>query len=149
VGAIETLRRQKLLTLVMKHPLFKLALAVKIKKLHIVARKSKNETRENAYLAMCLDYDLVTQGETMEEAYSKLEEQINSCVQSAMRIDNGRHARYLLNRKAPLIYWLQFFATKCFRSTASTFSKSEAHEIFLCFCPPEKTSACDISFLIQ
>jgi predicted RNase H-like HicB family nuclease len=133
----------------MKPPLFKLALAVKIKKLHIVARKGKDEMRDDVYLAMCLDYDLAAQGDTMEEAYSKIEEQINSYVQAAIQIDNGRHARYLLNRRAPLIYWFWFFMIKCFRSAASTFSQSEAHEIYLCFCPPEKTSACDISFLIQ
>jgi hypothetical protein len=149
VGAIKTLGRQKLLTPTMKPPLFKLALAVKVKRLHILGRRSKNEMRDDVYLAMCLNYDLAAQGGTMEEAHSKIEEQINSYVQAAIQTDNGRHARYLLNRRAPLIYWLQFFMTKCFRSAASTFSQSEAHEIYLCFCPPEEASACDISFLIQ
>lgn len=129
--------------------LTRLALAVKIKKLHIVARKGKDKMRDDVYLAICLDYDLAARGSTMEEAYSKIEEQIKSYVQAAIQTDNGRHARYLLNQRAPLIFWFQFFMTKCFRSVASTFSQSEAREIYLCFCPPEKTSACDISFLVQ
>jgi hypothetical protein len=60
------------------------------------------------FVAMCLDFSLAAQGNTLEEARRKLQAQIADYVGQAFTVDR-EHAEELLTRKAPLrhrlLYW--------------------------------------------
>lgn len=58
--------------------------------------------RENGvWVAMCLDLSLAAQGRSLEQARSRLHDQIVTYVREAFSID-AEHAEILLSRKAPL-----------------------------------------------
>lgn len=57
------------------------------------------------WVAMCLDFDLVAQGDSFEEAREKLSEQVTFYVRDVLAGDDREHADYLLSRRAPLRYF--------------------------------------------
>ena len=59
------------------------------------------------WVAHCIDFDLVSQADTLPEAKRKLHDQIVNYVDEAYTIDSA-HALALLTRKAPLRYRLVF-----------------------------------------
>lgn len=63
------------------------------------------------WLAFCLDFTLVAQARTMEEANQKLLSQIREYVHDATVGEDRQHAGYLLRRRAPVKYWLKFYFT--------------------------------------
>ena len=64
---------------------------------------------DDHWVGLCIDFDLAVQGCTLGEVRSKLEQQIRLYVDEAMTVDR-KHAAYLLRRKAPLRYRLEFRA---------------------------------------
>lgn len=65
----------------------------------------------DAWLAFCLDFTLVAQAPTADEAGKRLDSQIREYLHDAMVGDDREHANYLLRRRAPLTYWLKFYFT--------------------------------------
>ncbi len=61
------------------------------------------------WVAMCLDFDLAAQGETLDEARNHLDAMINDYVEDAFTGEDRDHAASLLNRRAPWRYWLRFY----------------------------------------
>lgn len=61
------------------------------------------------WVAICLDFDLAAQGETFEEAKGKLDAMIDDYVREAWDGEDRPYADALLNRRAPLRYWLRFW----------------------------------------
>jgi hypothetical protein len=59
------------------------------------------------WVALCVDFDLAAQGDTMAAAQSSLEEQISDYVREAVTVDRA-HGGALLRRKAPLRHRLMF-----------------------------------------
>ena len=64
------------------------------------------------WLAFCLDFSLVAQAETLEEAHHKLEEQMVSYVTDATTGEDRAYGSQLLTRRAPLRYWLKFYVVR-------------------------------------
>jgi hypothetical protein len=62
------------------------------------------------WLGYCLDFTLVTQADSLPEAHRKLEEQVRSYVSDATVGEDREYAQDLLTRRAPLKYWLKFYA---------------------------------------
>ena len=59
--------------------------------------------------AICLDLDLATQGETLEEATKKLEAQISEYVFDALAGEDQAYADQLLSRRAPVALWIRYY----------------------------------------
>ena len=58
--------------------------------------------REGAvWVALCIDFSLAAQGESLSEARSRLHAQIGIYVREAFGVD-AKHAEVLLSRRAPL-----------------------------------------------
>jgi hypothetical protein len=63
------------------------------------------------WLGFCLDFSLVAQADTLNQAAEKLEAQMLEYVQDATVGEDRQHAQYLLRRRAPLRYWAKFYVT--------------------------------------
>ena len=63
----------------------------------------------DVWVALCLDFDLAAQGETLEQAREHLDAMINDYVEDALTGEDRDHAAALLNRRAPWRYWLRFY----------------------------------------
>ena len=64
---------------------------------------------DNQWSAVCLDLCLATQADTFEEARQKLEAQISEYVYDAIAGEDAAYAGDLLNRKAPLGQWIEYY----------------------------------------
>ncbi|MEK7261121.1 MAG: DUF1902 domain-containing protein [Pseudomonadota bacterium] len=62
----------------------------------------------NQWQAFCLDLSLAAQASSFEEAKHKLERMIGEYVYDALVGEDKVHADALLNRRAPLSYWLKY-----------------------------------------
>jgi len=67
------------------------------------------------WVAMCLDFDLAAQGETLAEARAHLDAMITDYVADALTGEDRDHAAALLNRRAPWRYWLRYFVLSLVR----------------------------------
>lgn len=80
---------------------------------------------ENVWVAVCLDFCLATQGDSLEEAKGKLEEQISDYVSEALQ--DKEYGVQLLNRTAPLSMWLEYYWIKAsnliYRNTSVIFDE--------------------------
>ncbi len=72
--------------------------------LHFVGRQVRGQ-----WIVACLDFNLAAQDDTFEGAKSRILDQVNTYVETALSLDQGIHAEQLLNRKAPLSDWLWFY----------------------------------------
>jgi predicted RNase H-like HicB family nuclease len=63
--------------------------------------------QEGQWVAVCLDFCLATQGESLEEAKRKLEEQIYFYVDEALQ--DKEYGSQLLSRRAPLSSWIEYY----------------------------------------
>jgi predicted RNase H-like HicB family nuclease len=85
-------------------------------KAHQLILRCMASRQANQWVAICLDFDLVAQGDTLEEAKCKLEGQIQEYVHDALTGEDQAFADQLLNRKSPWhvwvhYYWLRLMAT--------------------------------------
>ncbi len=62
---------------------------------------------EGFWIAVCLDFCLATQGDSLEDAKRKLEEQISFYVTEALQ--DKEYGSQLLSRRAPLSSWLEYY----------------------------------------
>lgn len=62
---------------------------------------------DNAWIAVCLDLTLATQGDSYQEAKQKLEEQIVFYVEEALQ--DKDYGAQLLSRRAPISWWLHYY----------------------------------------
>lgn len=67
------------------------------------------ENKGNNWQVFCLDLTLAAQGETFLDAKQKLEEMICSYVYDAVAGDDSEYAEQLLNRSAPMSFWLKYY----------------------------------------
>lgn len=65
------------------------------------------------WVVVCLDYSLAGQGETLDEAKKSVEAQIVTYLKEALVGQDREHASVLLFRRAPLKYWLMYYAALC------------------------------------
>jgi predicted RNase H-like HicB family nuclease len=63
--------------------------------------------QEGAWVAVCIDFCLATQGESFEEAKRKLEEQIYFYVDEALQ--DKEYGSQLLCRRAPISSWVEYY----------------------------------------
>jgi hypothetical protein len=68
------------------------------------------EKQGDQWQALCLDLCLAAQADTMDEARDKLEAMIADFVLEATDGPDKDYADQLLNRRAPLKYWLRYYA---------------------------------------
>ena len=61
----------------------------------------------DCWVAVCLNFNLASQGDSFEEAKSKLEEQIAFYVDEALQ--DKDYGSQLLNRRAPVSSWLTYY----------------------------------------
>lgn len=67
------------------------------------------EYADNQWSAMCLDFCLAAQADTAEEAIAKLDSQIKDYLKDVLEGEDSVYGRDLLNRRAPLKYWLKYY----------------------------------------
>ncbi|MFZ5579878.1 MAG: type II toxin-antitoxin system HicB family antitoxin [Pseudomonadota bacterium] len=67
---------------------------------------------DGQWVTFCLDFDLATQADTLEEAKRKLEAQIKEYVYDALAGEDQEFAEQLLSRRAPWHLWLRYYWTK-------------------------------------
>ncbi len=67
------------------------------------------EYKENVWSAICLDFNLAAQGDTFEETKQKLESMIFDYLHDIFEGEDKNFAGQLLNRKAPLEFWLRYY----------------------------------------
>ncbi|MBD2816742.1 DUF1902 domain-containing protein [Xenorhabdus sp. Flor] len=59
------------------------------------------------YIAACLDLSLAAQADSIDDAISKLESQVDDYLEEIN--SEPKYAEQLLNRKAPLSIWLRYY----------------------------------------
>jgi hypothetical protein len=77
------------------------------KKVHCYAQFDGNQ-----WSAVCLDFTLAAQADTLELAKQKLSLQIDEYIEEALTIDQD-HARELLSRSAPFSEWAKYYLSYC------------------------------------
>nr|VFK47410.1 MAG: hypothetical protein BECKTC1821E_GA0114239_10841 [Candidatus Kentron sp. TC]VFK48559.1 MAG: hypothetical protein BECKTC1821D_GA0114238_10621 [Candidatus Kentron sp. TC]VFK61896.1 MAG: hypothetical protein BECKTC1821F_GA0114240_10651 [Candidatus Kentron sp. TC] len=70
------------------------------------------EKKEGIWQAFCLDFTLAAQGESRDDSIKKLELMIEEYVHDAVYGENKKHAKQLLSRRAPLVYWVKYYVHK-------------------------------------
>ncbi|ELA9712813.1 hypothetical protein RG007_003402 [Vibrio parahaemolyticus] len=65
------------------------------------------------YVAMSLEFGLAAQADTVDGAFEKLKDQIDEYVSEALEQDSEHRAK-LLNRKAPVIWYVWYYFAKFF-----------------------------------
>ena len=65
---------------------------------------------EGAWVAVCLDFALATQGNSFKEVKKKLEDQLYSYVSEALQ--DKEYGVSLLTRRAPISLWLEYYYIK-------------------------------------
>ena len=68
------------------------------------------EQRDGQWSLLCLDFDLAAQSDSLEDAQARLREQIKSYLHDALEGEDVPHAEGFLLRRAPLRYWLLYYA---------------------------------------
>jgi hypothetical protein len=86
------------------------------------------EKEDELWIAVCLDFCLATQGDSLNEAREKLENQIADYVYDALAGEDSEYASSLLTRKAPLNFWLRYYWLK-FKSVFSNTPDALFNEI--------------------
>ena len=64
------------------------------------------------WVAVCLNFNLAAQGDSFEEAKSKLEAMIVEYVYDALAGVDKPYASQLLSRQAPISFWLRYYFIK-------------------------------------
>jgi hypothetical protein len=64
------------------------------------------------WVAVCLDLSLAAQGDSMDEARAKLDDQIRDYVRDALGVDRKHAAALLAKRKAPVSEWMRYYRLK-------------------------------------
>lgn len=70
------------------------------------------EQEGGCWVAVCLDFNLASQGDTFEEVKSKLEAMIADYVHDALAGEDKPYAAQLLSRRAPPSSWLKYYFIK-------------------------------------
>lgn len=80
---------------------------------------------DGVWIAVCLDFGLAAQGDTLELAMASLHDQIGEYVYDVLAGDDKEHAAHLLTaRKAPLSQWMTYYKLRVFRRLFLIFSGS-------------------------
>ncbi|KAB8198572.1 DUF1902 domain-containing protein [Lysobacter maris] len=66
------------------------------------------ERKGDQWQAFCLEFSLAAQGDSLNEARAKLDEQIREYVHDSLVGKDRLHAAQLLSRKAPLRFYLRY-----------------------------------------
>ena len=74
--------------------------------------KCYSEQEGDCWVAVCLDFNLASQGDSFEDVKSKLEAMIAEYVYDALAGEDKRYAAQLLSRRAPLSFWLKYYFIK-------------------------------------
>jgi hypothetical protein len=86
------------------------------------------EQEGGCWVAVCLDFNLASQGDSFEEVKSKLEAMITDYVFDALAGEDKPYAAQLLSRRAPLSFWLKYYFIKLkiavFHSAARIFDET-------------------------
>lgn len=74
--------------------------------------KVYGEKKRGQWSLICLDFNLAVQADSLEEAQEKLHRMIKSYIYDALSPDghDHQHAKALLRRRAPLEFWLKYYA---------------------------------------
>ncbi|OGU14587.1 MAG: hypothetical protein A2076_01640 [Geobacteraceae bacterium GWC2_53_11] len=70
------------------------------------------EQKGASWQAFCLDLNLAVQGSTRQEVKRKLHEQIGLYLYEALEGEDQAYAHQLLNRKAPIGFWMKYYLYK-------------------------------------
>ncbi len=65
---------------------------------------------EGSWVAVCLDFSLAVQSNSLSDAKKKLEDQIHFYVSEAL--EDNIYGLQLLNRRAPIYSWLEYYYIK-------------------------------------
>ena len=70
------------------------------------------EQESGCWVAVCLDFNLASQGDSFGEVKSKLEAQIYDYIYDALAGEDKPYSAQLLSRRAPLSFWLKYYFIK-------------------------------------
>jgi len=62
---------------------------------------------QGAWVAVCLDFNLAVQGDSLSDVKRKIEDQIVFYVREAL--EDKEYGAQLLSRKAPLSSWMEYY----------------------------------------
>jgi predicted RNase H-like HicB family nuclease len=86
------------------------------------------EREGDVWGAHCLDFNLAAQGDSFEDAKTRLESMITEYVYDALVGEDRFYASQLLSRRAPLSAWLKYYLMKfkniIFHSANYTFDET-------------------------
>ncbi len=71
--------------------------------------KAYAKYEKGQWIAFCLDFDLVAQADSFEEAKTKLDNMVKEYVFDALVGEDREYAEQLLSRKAPLLEWIKYY----------------------------------------
>ena len=65
---------------------------------------------DGQWVALCLDFDLAAQDDSFEAVKERLDAQVRTYLRDALVGQDREHAGALLRRRAPLRYWIEYYA---------------------------------------
>ncbi|MFO1348974.1 MAG: hypothetical protein U1F12_10390 [Pseudomonadales bacterium] len=80
-----------------------------MKPVNLILRGYARREESGLWYAVCLDFCLASQGNSLEETMENLHLQIKEYVYDAVSGQDKEHIEYLLNRSAPLSQWATYY----------------------------------------
>ncbi len=93
------------------------------------------EDKNGYWQAVCLDFDLMAQGDSFAEVREKLDAMVNEYVFDALEGEDRDQAAYFLTRRAPWRYWAKFYWYQWLRQLRATRGPGRRHRPFLDLLP--------------
>lgn len=78
------------------------------------------------YFAVCLDFNLAVEADSIKEVKRKMVDAIESYVETVIDTKDKESIPALLKRPAPLQYWLKFYLVRIIKGLHNRFSFEEA-----------------------
>jgi hypothetical protein len=88
------------------------------------------ERKRGYWQAVCLDFDLMAQGDSFAEVRAKLDAMVSDYVFDALEGDDRDHAAYFLTRRAPWRFWAKFYWYQLLRGNRATRGPGRRHRPF-------------------
>lgn len=101
----------------------------------LIARCMAWRQSDGQWVAVCIDYSLAAQGDTLAEAKSRLHSQIESYVRDALTVD-AAHADQLLTRKAPAIDLVRYNVWRLLSGCARAIKRAHSMAERLAYVEP-------------
>lgn len=88
-----------------------------IRSIQLILKCYGHRTKEGKWFGLCLDYNIAAEADSLEEMKQKMNEFIESYIETIHDTDDKDSIPNLLSRRAPIHYWLTYYLIYYFLKT--------------------------------